>query len=113
MKAETLGSVLYFVNLDPQAEPLTDFLGGLVKRCEPLDSANSTSFDRKIYDIACNWKVFIDNYLDGGYHVPHLHKALSSVLDYKAIHDRKRRPLLPAIEPNGDFVTRMRHGRNP
>jgi choline monooxygenase len=27
--------------------------------------------------------VFVDNYLDGGYHVPHLHKGLNSVLDYK------------------------------
>jgi choline monooxygenase len=27
--------------------------------------------------------VFVDNYLDGGYHVPHLHKALNSVLEYK------------------------------
>ena len=72
-----------FVNLNPQAEPLTNFLGGLVKRCEPLGLAKLHFFDRKIYDIACNWKVFVDNYLDGGYHVPHLHKALSSVLDYK------------------------------
>jgi choline monooxygenase len=42
VKAETWEAFV-FVNLDPQAEPLTDFLGGLVKRCEPLDSANSTS----------------------------------------------------------------------
>ena len=27
--------------------------------------------------------MFVDNYLDGGYHVPHLHKGLNSVLDYK------------------------------
>jgi choline monooxygenase len=40
-------------------------------------------FDRRVYDIHCNWKVFVDNYLDGGYHVPHLHKGLNSVLDYK------------------------------
>ncbi len=72
-----------FVNLDPQAEPLSNFLGGLVRRCEPLGLGKLHFFDRKIYDIACNWKVFVDNYLDGGYHVPHLHKALSSVLDYK------------------------------
>jgi choline monooxygenase len=32
--------------------------------------------------LDCNWKVFVDNYLDGGYHVPHLHKGLDSVLDY-------------------------------
>jgi choline monooxygenase len=72
-----------FVNLDPNAEPLLTFLGGLVKRCQPLELGRLHFFDRKVYDIACNWKVFVDNYLDGGYHVPHLHKGLSSVLDYK------------------------------
>jgi choline monooxygenase len=72
-----------FVNLDPHAAPLSDFLGGLVKRVAPLSVSKLHYFDTRTYDIHCNWKVFIDNYLDGGYHVPHLHKALSSVLDYK------------------------------
>ena len=72
-----------FVSLNPQAETLLDFLGGLVKRCEPLGLSKLHYFDSRAYDIACNWKVFVDNYLDGGYHVPHLHKGLSSVLDYK------------------------------
>ena len=72
-----------FVSLDPQAQPLRNFLGGLVKRCEPLGLAKLHYFDSRTYDIACNWKVFVDNYLDGGYHVPHLHKGLNSVLDYK------------------------------
>jgi len=72
-----------FVNLDPEAVPLRDFLGGLVKRIAPLNVSKLHYFDSRVYDIHCNWKVFIDNYLDGGYHVPHLHKGLSSVLDYK------------------------------
>jgi choline monooxygenase len=38
--------------------------------------------ERRTYTLNCNWKVFVDNYLDGGYHVPHLHKGLDSVLDY-------------------------------
>ncbi len=38
--------------------------------------------ERRRYVLDCNWKVFVDNYLDGGYHVPHLHKGLDSVLDY-------------------------------
>ena len=33
------------------------------------------------YPMRCNWKVFVDNYLDGGYHVEHLHPALTSNLD--------------------------------
>jgi choline monooxygenase len=72
-----------FVNLNPKAHSLQDFLGGLVARCAPLGLAKLHYFDTRVYDIACNWKVFVDNYLDGGYHVPHLHKGLNSVLDYK------------------------------
>jgi choline monooxygenase len=72
-----------FGNLDPQAAPLNDFLGGMVKRAAPLGVSKLQYFDTRTYDIHCNWKVFVDNYLDGGYHVPHLHKGLSSVLDYK------------------------------
>ena len=72
-----------FVNLDNDAAPLIDFLGGLVKRIAPLGIGKLHYFDRRTYNINCNWKVFVDNYLDGGYHVPHLHKGLNSVLDYK------------------------------
>ena len=35
------------------------------------------------YEIACNWKVYVDNYLEG-YHVPHIHPALNRLLDYRS-----------------------------
>jgi choline monooxygenase len=72
-----------FVNFGPNAAPLADFLGGLVRRVEPLGIGGLHFCERRVYSLNCNWKVFVDNYLDGGYHVPHLHKALNSVLDYK------------------------------
>jgi choline monooxygenase len=72
-----------FVNLDQKAAPLAGFLGGLVKRVTPLNLNALHFFERRSYSLNCNWKVFVDNYLDGGYHVPHLHKALNSVLEYK------------------------------
>ena len=31
---------------------------------------------RRTYSLNCNWKVFADNYLDGGYHVPFAHPEL-------------------------------------
>ena len=37
--------------------------------------------ERRSYELFCNWKVFIDNYLDGGYHVPFLHRDLAAELD--------------------------------
>jgi choline monooxygenase len=71
-----------FVNLDAEAPPLQDFLGSLGSRVEPLKLAELHFFERRTYTLTCNWKVYVDNYLDGGYHVPHLHKSLNSVLEY-------------------------------
>jgi len=72
-----------FVNLDPKASSLETFLGRLIQRAAPLNLMRPHFFERRTYTLNCNWKVFVDNYLDGGYHVPHLHKALNSVLDYR------------------------------
>lgn len=38
---------------------------------------------RRTYDLACNWKVYVDNYLDGGYHVNTVHPALAGAIDYR------------------------------
>jgi choline monooxygenase len=72
-----------FVTLDPGAADLMTSLGELPGRLAALRLADLRFFARKTYSLACNWKVYVDNYLDGGYHVPHLHKGLNSVLDYK------------------------------
>jgi choline monooxygenase len=69
-----------FVNPNPETPPLESQLDDLPQR---ISVAGLRFFTRKTYTLACNWKVYVDNYLDGGYHVPHLHKALNSVLDYK------------------------------
>jgi choline monooxygenase len=72
-----------FVNLDGQAAPLRNFLGAIPDLVAPLDLTKKLHyFDRRIYPLNCNWKVYVDNYLDGGYHVPHAHKGLSSVIEY-------------------------------
>jgi choline monooxygenase len=40
-------------------------------------------FHKRIsYEVACNWKTYCDNYLEG-YHVPHIHPALNRLLDYR------------------------------
>ena len=62
---------------------LENFLGrDLIDQTRPLKLENLHWLERRHYAFDCNWKVFVDNYLDGGYHVPHLHKGLDSVLDY-------------------------------
>jgi choline monooxygenase len=72
-----------FVHLDPQPSPLHYFLGTVPELVAPLQLTKKLNyFDRRVYTLNCNWKVFVDNYLDGGYHVPHAHKGLSSVIEY-------------------------------
>jgi choline monooxygenase len=72
-----------FVNLDGNAPPLAEFLGTVPALVAPLQITEKLHFfDRRIYTLNCNWKVYVDNYLDGGYHVPHAHKGLSSVVEY-------------------------------
>ena len=71
-----------FVKLDGGDISLEKFLDAdLVERLKPLNLERLNWFERRSYFLNCNWKVFVDNYLDGGYHVPHIHGGLSSVLD--------------------------------
>lgn len=72
-----------FVKLDSDGGSLDEFLGAeLIEPVRQLGLQNLKWLKRTHYTLECNWKVFVDNFLDGGYHVPHLHKGLNSVLDY-------------------------------
>ncbi len=35
----------------------------------------------QLYDVQCNWKVYIDNFLEG-YHLPFVHPGLTDAVDY-------------------------------
>ena len=72
-----------FVMLNKATPTLSEYLTEeLVGQITPLKLQNLHWQERRHYSFDCNWKVFVDNYLDGGYHVPYLHKGLDSVLDY-------------------------------
>jgi choline monooxygenase len=74
---------LIFVNLDPDAEPLVKSLGELPARAERFPFKQMKLFERRTYDMRCNWKTYIDNYLEG-YHLPSVHPGLNRELDYNA-----------------------------
>jgi choline monooxygenase len=71
-----------FVALERPGQSLHEYLGSMVSQVAPLGIGSLHFFESRTYTLNCNWKVFVDNYLDGGYHVPYLHKGLNSVLDY-------------------------------
>jgi choline monooxygenase len=70
------------VHLDPDPPPVEAYLDALVPQVAALGLGALQFLERREYVLGCNWKVFVDNYLDGGYHVPHLHHGLGSILDY-------------------------------
>ena len=74
---------LVFVALDAETPPFDEVYGGIVERIAPIDLSAMRYLRRDTYDIACNWKVYVDNFLEG-YHLPHVHPGLSKVLDYRA-----------------------------
>jgi choline monooxygenase len=75
---------LVFVHLDPDPTPLASFLGErFVGEVAALGLGPLRHLERREWILSCNWKVFVDNYLDGGYHVPFLHKGLNSILSYR------------------------------
>lgn len=72
---------LLFVNLDPGASTLRDFLGGLVSDMPENDYGSFRLAARKEWELDCNWKVYVDNYLEG-YHIPIVHPGLFREIDY-------------------------------
>jgi len=72
---------LVLVCQDPSAPSPAEALAPLTARLDATGWGDLLYHGRKVWDVACNWKVFVDNYLDGGYHIPHLHPSLDAQLD--------------------------------
>ena len=70
---------LILINLSGSSQPLE--VTEVEQQLEQRQWNNLQLREQRSYEIACNWKVFVDNYLDGGYHVPSLHQDLASGLD--------------------------------
>lgn len=84
---------LVFVNLNPQAPPLRETLGELRAQAEKFPFSEMKLFERRTYDMKCNWKTYVDNYLEG-YHLPSVHPGLNRELDYNAY----------VVEPHEQYV---------
>jgi choline monooxygenase len=72
---------LIFANLDPAAPALSHFLGDIPERAAKFRVDEMRWVMRKSWTIACNWKVYVDNYLEG-YHIPVVHPSLHKEIDY-------------------------------
>ena len=85
-----------FANLDATAAPLASTLGPLPRHTRDYHLARLAFEMRNTYEIACNWKAYVDNYLEG-YHIPRAHPRLHKLLDYKRYE----------VRPEGNTVVQL------
>ena len=93
---------LVFVRLDDRDDPLADWVAPLESRLAGADWSHLKVALVRAHDLACNWKTYVENYLEG-YHVPVMHPSLDAEIDssryrvdmdgYVALHEApQRRP---------------------
>lgn len=82
-QVETWGPFV-FVNQDPHAPPLRDMMGKIPSEVASIQCnvEKLSLVERRDYLINCNWKVYVDNYLEG-YHLPAAHPGLYRTVDYR------------------------------
>jgi choline monooxygenase len=101
---------LVFANLDLKAPPLAHYMEGIAERTACFRPEAMQYVMRKSWTVQCNWKVYVDNYLEG-YHLPVVHPGLHKELDYDAYRVEPHRywslqhaPLRQGHEPGRKYV---------
>lgn len=104
---------LVFVNLDNSGPDLDTLLNGIDKRINPIGLDNFKHYTDRRYTIDCNWKVYVDNFLEG-YHIPIVHPELAGLLDYRKYvtetHPWYSLQYSPFKEPSGKNVYQSENG---
>jgi choline monooxygenase len=71
---------LVFVHLGESPPPFDEAIAPFAEECATFGVESLTYLRRVERHLACNWKTYVDNYLEG-YHVSLLHPSLSRALD--------------------------------
>ena len=72
---------LLFVSLNDDIKPVSTYLDGIADQIAPIKLSDFRFAEKQSYVINCNWKVYVDNFLEG-YHIPIVHPELAKLLDY-------------------------------
>jgi choline monooxygenase len=93
-----------FANLSAEGPSLAEILGEIPSAIARIgcDLGRLRFHARRDYPVRCNWKVYVDNFLEA-YHVPVAHPSLHRELDYDRYrvetfryHSRQSAPIRPA-----------------
>jgi choline monooxygenase len=109
-----------FANLDPDAAPLLEMMGSIPAEVARAgyDVDHMRLIERRDYVIECNWKVYVDNYLEG-YHLPIAHPQLFKEIDYDAYqvetfrYYSKQHAPIRDLKPGEELGRDRRYVRSP
>jgi choline monooxygenase len=82
LQIHVLGPMI-FAALDPQTPDFDSFHADVAAQCAPFQLERMRHVLTREYPVAANWKVYVDNYLEG-YHVPLVHPALNREIEYRS-----------------------------
>lgn len=103
---------LLFASLDPTCS-LGEFTKPMEERVGwmPIEDFRFDPGRSRDYLVRANWALYCDNYLEG-FHIPFIHAALSSALDYSAYRDIlfPRATLQLGVGKGGDEVFALPKG---
>ncbi len=68
-----------FVNEDPAAEPLVDFLGPLCEQMKEVDGPSLRRVGTQVHHVNANWKAMVDAFLEV-YHIRTVHPDNAALL---------------------------------
>ena len=74
-----------FVNFAADGPSLSEYLGNIPELAREFSFTGLGLAERRDYIVNCNWKVYVDNYLEG-YHIPIVHPGLMKEIDYPRYH---------------------------
>lgn len=78
-----------FARLVPGKPSFNELFTGISDRIGKPGLGELQYHRRKSYDLKCNWKIYVDNYLEG-YHVPLVHPELMKLYDYHSYKTKVR-----------------------
>ncbi len=91
---------MLWVHPDENARPVEEWFGEVEPYLGPHRVEQLVEYERgrTEYDIAANWKIVVENYIDG-YHLAHLHSGTLSMYDHKRIESGFAGPHFHFWEP--------------
>lgn len=74
---------MFFVHPEPDAKPLSDWFSGVAEYLGPHrpELLVEHAEGRTRHEINANWKIVVENYIDG-YHLAHLHSETLNMYDH-------------------------------